>query len=172
MNECETLKDVIIPILASIVGGLFTFIGVYMTIQHEKKKEQEERKLQNKPLFYRLDPRQEYEYKEAVDFYLGVGNFDNKAGQIYGVIKNTDNAILVIEGVSVNGKIYKSLFGNVVDKNQIFNLFVNVSNSLNDNDEVIFKIKDIMNNQYDYKVDIKYKDEKYCEIIGFAEIEK
>lgn len=29
-----------------------------------------------------------------------------------------------------------------------------------------------MNNQYDYKVDIKYKDEKYCEIIGFAEIEK
>ena len=164
MNECETLKDVIIPILASIIGGLFTFIGVYMTIQHEKKKEQEERKLQNKPLFYRLDPRQEYEYKEAVDFYLGVGNFDNKAGQIYGVIKNTDNAILVIEWVSVNGKIYKSLFGNVVDKNQIFNLFVNV--------EVIFKIKDIMNNQYDYKVDIKYKDEKYCEIIGFAEIEK
>lgn len=57
MNECETLKDVIIPILASIIGGLFTFIGVYMTIQHEKKKEQEERKLQNKPLFYRLDPR-------------------------------------------------------------------------------------------------------------------
>ena len=50
MNECETLKDVIIPILASIIGGLFTFIGVYMTIQHEKKKEQEERKLQNKPL--------------------------------------------------------------------------------------------------------------------------
>lgn len=49
---------------------------------------------------------------------------------------------------------------------------MNVSNSLNDNDEVIFKIKDIMNNQYDYKVDIKYKDEKYCEIIGFAEIEK
>ena len=29
-----------------------------------------------------------------------------------------------------------------------------------------------MGMSYDYKVDIKYKDEKYCEIIGFAEIEK
>lgn len=64
-----------------------------------------------------------------------------------------------------------------MDKNQIFNLFVNVLKSLNDNDEVIFKIKDIMNNQYDYKVDIKYKEENMgaknyayinCEMLKWA----
>lgn len=172
MNKYEISKDIIIPILASIIGGIFTFIGVYITIKHEKNKEKEEQILFNKPLFCRLDYRQEYDAKKAVDFVLGVGNFDEKAGQIFGVIKNTDNAILIIDGVTVNGKKYKSLYGDVVDKNQIFNLYVNVSEKLKEDDEVIFIVKDIMENAYKYKVNIEYKDEENCEMIEFKEIKK
>ena len=104
MNKYEILKDIIIPILASIIGGIFTYIGVYITIKHEKNKEKEEQILFNKPLFCRLDYRQEYDAKKAVDFVLGVGNFDEKAGQIFGVIKNTDNAILIIDEPHKFGK--------------------------------------------------------------------
>lgn len=172
MDNMEILKNIIIPIVSAIIGGLCTFLGVLITILHEKKKEKEERLLVNKPLFYRLDLRQEYEHKSAVDFCLGVGNFDDKKGQIFGVIKNTDNAVLIIDGVSVNGKLYKSLYGDVVDKNQIFNLYVNVSEKVNKEDEIVFFVKDIMENKYEYKVETRYKDEKYSEIIGFKEIKK
>ena len=128
--------------------------------------------LSNKPLFYRLDLRQEYEAKSAVDFCLGVGNFDDKEGQIFGVIKNTDNAVLIIDNVSVNDKIYKSLYGDVVYKNQIFNLYINVSEKINKDDEIIFTVKDIMNNKYKYRIETKNEDEKYSEIIGFKEVKK
>lgn len=172
MDNMEILENIIIPTVSAIIGGLCTFLGVLITILHEKKKEKEERLLANKPLFYRLDLRQEYEYKSAVDFCLGVGNFDDKEGQIFGVIKNTDNAVLIIDGVSVNGKLYKSLYGDVVDKNQIFNLYINVSEKINKEDEIIFVVKDIMENKYEYRVETGYKDEKYSEIIGLKEIKK
>ena len=170
MEQFKILKDIIIPIVSAIIGGLFTFLGVFITIKHEKKKEKEEERLANKPLFYRLDLRQEYDYNKAVDFCLGVGNFDDKAGQIFEKKKNTDNAILIIEGVSVNNKLYKSLYGNVIDKNQIVNVYVNVSKKLDESDEIIFIIKDIMENEYKYKVEVQYKDSEYSEMIGFKEI--
>lgn len=172
MSKYEILKDIVIPVLSSIIGGICTFIGVYITIKHEKNKEKEEQILSNKPLFCRLDYRQEYDAEKAVDFVFGVGNFDEKAGQIFGVIKNTDNAILIIDGVSINGKKYKPLYGDAVDKNQVFNMYVNVLEKLSEDDEVVFIIKDIMKNEYKYKLEIKYNDEKFAEIIGFKEIKK
>ena len=60
MDNMEILENIIIPIVSAIIGGLCTFLGVLITILHEKKKEKEERLLANKPLFYRLDLRQEY----------------------------------------------------------------------------------------------------------------
>ena len=78
----------------------------------------------------------------------------------------------MIDGVSVNGKLYKSLYGDVVDKNQIFNLYINVSEKINKDDEIFFIVKDIMENKYKYRVETRYKDEKYSEIIGLKEIKK
>ncbi len=165
-----TVKEIIIPIVSAVIGGMFTFLGVFITIQHEKKKEKFERLLANKPLFYKIDYRQVYDDKSAVDFCFGVGNFDEKEGQIFGIIKNTDNAIFIIDGISVNGKIYKSIYGDVVDKNQIINLYVNVSNCINNDDEIIMIIKDIMNNRYEYKIEVQYKNVNYAEMIGFKEM--
>lgn len=167
MEGNEILKDIIIPIIASVIGGLFTVWGVYLTIKYEKEKEKEEKILSHKPLICRLDPMQQYDAKDTVDFRLEDSNSEEKR-KIFGVIKNTDNAILLIEGVSVNGKLYKSVYGNVVDKNQIFNLYVYVSEKINESDEVLFIIKDIMDNIYKYKLEIKC-DDNYSEIIGFKE---
>lgn len=35
----EAASNIIVPILSSIIGGLFTFGGVWLTIKHEQKKE-------------------------------------------------------------------------------------------------------------------------------------
>lgn len=170
MDNCELLKDIIIPIVASIIGGLFTVFGVYLTIKYEKQKDKEEKILSHKPLICRLDPMQQYDYKDTEDFQLTDCDMEEK-GKIFGVIKNTDNAILLIEGVSVNGKLYKPVYGNVVDKNKIFNLYVHVNEKISKNDELIFIVKDIMENEYKYKLEINY-DDKCSEIIGLKEIVK
>lgn len=39
MNDWELIKSIIIPICASIIGGIFTCIGVNITIIHENKRE-------------------------------------------------------------------------------------------------------------------------------------
>ena len=168
MDKYEIIKNIIIPILASIIGGCFTVGGVYLTIKYEKQKEKAEKLLSYKPLIYRLDPMQKYEYKNAVDFKLSDSDIE-ESWELWGIIKNTDNAILIIDGVVVNGKKYKPKFGNVVDKNQIFNLYVYVSEVINESDEVILIVKDIMDNIYKYKLDIKSDDEN-SEIIGLDEI--
>lgn len=41
----EIYKDVIGPILCSIIGGAFTVLGVYLTILYEKKKDNEKTKM-------------------------------------------------------------------------------------------------------------------------------
>ena len=43
MNCNEIIKDIIIPIVCSIIGGLCTFGGVYLTIKHENKKSKEDK---------------------------------------------------------------------------------------------------------------------------------
>lgn len=169
MNIYEILKDIIIPIISATISGLCTFWGVFITIQHEKRKEKEERVLANKPLFYRLDPMQEYPYKEAVDFIVQEIEAQEKEWKIWGILKNTDNAILIIDSVVINKKIYKPLYGDVVDKNQIFNFYLFTSEKIKCNDNIVLIIKDTMKNKYRYKLEIK-NDEKSSEIIGFKEI--
>ena len=164
----DCVKDVVIPIVSAIIGGLFTVGGVYLTIRHERKKEKERIVLANKPLICRLDPMQQYDYKSAVEFDIEEPGEEDK-GKIFGIIKNTDKAILIIDGVSVNGKLYKPRYGNVVDKNQIFYLRIYVSETIKETDDVLFIIKDIMENTYKYKLEIK-SDKKEAEIIGLKEI--
>ena len=38
MEQFKILKDITIPIVSAIIGGLFTFLGVFITIKHEEKK--------------------------------------------------------------------------------------------------------------------------------------
>lgn len=172
MDCNEVVKDIIIPIASAIIGGVFTFLSVFITIKHEKKNNREEILLANKPLFCRMDPNQQYDYKSAIDFCMGTGNFDDdKKSQIYGVIKNTDNAILIVDSIYINGKKYESLYGEVVDKNQIFNLYINTFEELNLNDEIVFIVKDIFGNIYRYKIEVKYTDKSFAEIVGFKEID-
>ena len=46
------------------------------------------------------------------------------------------------------------------------------ANDLNKDDEIIFTVKDIMNNKYKYRIETKNEAEKYSEIIGFKEVKK
>lgn len=68
--------DIIGPIICSIIGGIFTVGGVYLTIVYEKNKEKEEIKQANKPLFYLLHPMQDYNSDVAVTYAISSGKKD------------------------------------------------------------------------------------------------
>lgn len=171
MDCNEIIKDIIIPILSAIIGGVFTFLGVYITIKYEIKKDKEEKKLRDKPIFYRLDSMQQYPYKEAVDFILKENPDAKVEWKIWGILKNTDNAILIIDSVMINGAIYRSLHGDVIDKNQIVNLHIYTDKKVNKENEIIFNVKDIVGNEYTYMIETE-ESEKSSEIISFKEIKK
>ena len=48
MNDLNIISDVIIPIVASFIGGILTLGGVIITINTQKKKDIEDKKLRIK----------------------------------------------------------------------------------------------------------------------------
>ena len=166
----EIYRDVIGPILCSIIGGAFTVWGVYLTINYEKRKNNEKEKLSNKPLFYRIDPMQEYDYQNSIDYYMCENTKDTQY-KLYGIFKNTENALIILDYVTVNNKKYFPRYGNVIDKNKIVNLYVFIDDNLKTNDEVILSIKDVLDNQYEYRIEFEVDYNKNSSLIkGFSEI--
>ena len=49
MFTYDMLRDIWIPLLSGIIGGLFTLIGVILTIKYERKKDKIERTRNIKP---------------------------------------------------------------------------------------------------------------------------
>lgn len=166
----DIITNIVIPIISSIISGGLTLIGVLITIKSENRKRKEEIRIANKPLFYILDPKQEYDYQSTVSFYFNSENETKESNNyIYGIIKNTDKAILIFDCIQIGDKKYYSLNGNVVDKNVIFNLYINTTEKTN-NETIIFIIKDSLNNQYKYE--LTYSEENSKFISEYQEIVK
>ena len=49
MFTYDMFRDIWIPLLSGIIGGLFTLIGVILTIKYERKKDKIERTRNIKP---------------------------------------------------------------------------------------------------------------------------
>ena len=52
MSDLNIISDVIIPIVASLIGGLLTLGGVIITINTQNKKDKEANKMRIKPYLY------------------------------------------------------------------------------------------------------------------------
>lgn len=159
--------DIIGPLICSLIGGLLTVLGVYLTIRYEKKKDKDVIKFNSKPLFYRLDRRQDYDYKNAKNYYL---NDNNKSLiRIFGTFHNTDKAYLILNYASINNKKYFPINGNVIDKDEVFNLYIDVSEKLKNDKELVLVIKDVYDNTYEYIIEYKNDEKGYAEIENFKE---
>ena len=168
MDSNYIIAYIIIPIISSLIGGGLTLIGVLMTIKFENKKRKDEIKMAIKPLFYLINPLQDYDYRH-VSYYEFDNNYEDNNKHIEIIFKNTDNAILVFDNISVNGKKYYSQNGNIVDKNTTFNVSLSFSKDVIINEsEIIFTVKDSLNNNYKYKLGYKTKDSKHIDV--FEEI--
>ena len=153
MDFYEIYVDIISPIICSIVGGLFTVVGVYLTIVYEKNKQKEERKEANKPLFYLLHPMQDYNNDVAVTYVISSGKKEYQY-KIQGIFKNTEKSIIIIDYILVGNKKYYPRNGEVIDKDKIFYLDIYLEEKIRENADINLCIKDIFNNQYQYRLEL------------------
>lgn len=170
MQNFNMWLDVVLPIGCALISGGLTVLGVLLTIKHENKKNKETIRLSNKPIFYRIDPQQEFDSKSAHYFQFNF-NFEKDGTEIEGIFKNTDNSILILDRVISNGKEYYPSFGKVVDKNITFYLYVYLDENINSDDEIIIIVKDVLNNEYKYKIEFEMiKDRNIACISNIIEI--
>lgn len=161
MNTKEITCNIIIPIVAALLSGGLTLIGVLISIKHENKKRQEEKKDLIKPLFYLISPKQDYNYKTTTTYYFKNDNLESD-GCIEIILKNTDNAIMILDSIQIEENTYYPSNGNVVDKNIIFYSYVYVDKEtkIDDKTNMIMIVRDSNGNAYKYKLGYRNNQSK------------
>lgn len=147
--------------VGSILGSAITLFGVYQTIKYEKEKDFEKNQLNNKPYFYNIDPYGKYDPKEVIYFILSEdASFNNKKkSKQLAIIKNTDNAILIVDHISINNIKYYPAMGEVIDKNQVACLEIYSNNDI-ELKEIKLYVKDIIGNVYNYMLEHSAEEDK------------
>lgn len=156
---------IIVPIVSAIIGGGLTLIGVLITIKSENKKRSGELKLANKPIFYLINPMQDYDYKNAVFFRFD----DDKNGakrNIEFIFRNTDNAVLVFNYISIDDHKFFPTNGNVVDKATTFyiEVYATRDTKIEKNSSIVLSVKDLSGNVYNYELAYSSKDSKIIDV--------
>ena len=155
MSDLNIISDVIIPIVASLIGGLLTLGGVIITINTQNKKDKEANKMRIKPYLYANNPYQIIKGLDNADSFVMLNENGEKGDyEIEGIIKNTDNAILILR--------------NVIDKNTVFYLYV-FPNKIENDSNIYLTITDVMNNEYYYKMTCSFDGKKYYGINALEE---
>lgn len=169
MSNLNVISDIIIPIVAAFIGGILTLGGVIITINSQKKKDKEDNKMRIKPYLYANNPYQIINGLDKADNFVMLNESGEKGDyEIEGIIKNTDNAIMILKNVIIDGKYYYPEYGNVIDKNTVFYLYVYPNKIENDNN-MYLTITDVMNNEYYYKIICSFNGEKYYGINALEE---
>ncbi len=160
MEFNDLLTLVIIPLVSSVIGGGLTVWGVILTIKEDSRIRKEDIRIQNEPLFYILDPNQDYDNTNIKEY--DFKSIEEAKGYIQILFKNTDKTPFVLEYININGKTYLPQNGTVVDKNDIFFVNVHTNDNLmsNKNNNAYMAIKDVLNIEYKYKL-IYSKEKDY-----------
>lgn len=145
----EIFVDIVNPIICSFIGGLLTVVGVWLTIKYEKKKDLENQIFNNKPVFYRLDPMQNYDYKSAKDYYFNCDASDGSI-KIFGILQNTDKSYFFLDYILINGIKHNPKYGNSVGKDDVICLNIYTQEKLNDVQNISLIVQDVFENKYEY----------------------
>lgn len=147
--------ELFVSIYTAMIGGGITLIGVAWTINKNNADRKNDRRLAVKPLIYPFFPQSEYDYKQQVD--LIFCNKDKmKVYTFVGIIKNTDNGILIVEKAIVNGTNYEIKFPTVLDKNISGRVIIYDEAELEIESMYIIG-KDVLGNIFKYKIIVNQK---------------
>jgi len=161
-------KDRIATISGSIVGGALTLLGVLYTINKNKKQQEQEKRDKFKPYFVCKmsgEPRENLPVIDLSDIksrhFIKEKDLNEKSVENnlifrinYFSLLNTDESNFIIEDILIDGNsLDKSVtFSFIVPKNAEDFFYSSAYYISKEMPEVIFKIKDLLNEIYYYKL--------------------
>lgn len=146
----DIFTDIIIPLLAALIGGGITMWGVIRTIKHERKNALEQTMQAAKPWIFSLDAFEHYDYKNAGDIKLEGCSPMGENAKLAFIFRNTDNGIGIIEKFFTQNNEYTPVIGRILEKNSVNNVTVFLSENENLED-MYFIIRDVYGNKYKYR---------------------
>lgn len=154
--------NLFVDIYTAIIGGGLTLIGVAWTIKKNNDDRKHDQQASVKPLLYPIAHMSEYNYKEAVELYFYKSS-NNEKRIFLGVIKNTDNGVLIVKEAIINDEKYIMDFPVVLDKNIPGHISVRGNQELDIQSMYIIG-QDILGNIIKYKLMVN-KEKKDIEAI-------
>ncbi len=163
------IKDIFIPLLSAFIGGFITLAGVWLTIHRDKKRDEDNKKQSVKPWIYSLDPFEDYDHTNVSKYIMATSSDLNNTHLFQIIIKNTDNAICVLDEFVTEKKRYIPIRGKVVDKDRVIYLNIQIEEGETLKDMYLY-VKDIYGNRYKYKVYQTKKGNHIEEVTGEKEV--
>lgn len=151
-TQFENLQTIITTIVAAVLGGALTLVGVAWTIRRQDDLHRRDEKSKNKPMFRYCIVHNDIEDYVMVFCFEGID--DRKSGDFFHfdyVFKNFDNANFILEYIIVNDiKMYPQFDANI-EKNEYF-----IIRGLCKKGEIVTKyligVKDILGNDYTFEL--------------------
>lgn len=175
--ECkEVMTGITVPIICALLGGGITLGGVWATIKNEAKKDREARRIAAKPLAfsYQID----YKELKSDNSKRLVYSMISKSGKgslvVSGIIKNTDNGIMMLDRVESACSVYYPDQNRVVDKNTVIRLDIYLEDRVENLQDAYLYVKDIYGNQYKYAIDFtgNVVNISKCEDVSIADFDR
>lgn len=166
----NVVVDIVIPMLAALVGGGITMWGVVYTIKHEQKDTHEQTRKTAKPWIFSLDKFEHYDYKNAGQIKLEGISPLGEDSKLPFILRNTDNGIGIIEKFITANNEYLPVIGRILEKNSVNYVVVYLNQNENLKD-MRFIIRDVYGNRYQYRAFQSGKSGKgnHIEEIGLIE---
>ena len=111
------LQTIVTSIVSALYGGLLTLIGVAWTIRHTNKEKKEDELRSIRPFIYPFNPYNDFDIKHLMTFRFIEEDKANLKRKYIGMIKNTENGILILKELIVDNERFFIKHGNVLDKN-------------------------------------------------------
>lgn len=144
------LRDILIPIVSAVYGGLITLAGVAWTIKWTNENNLRQRKEEVRPLFYGGAIPKSDNIKLV---YFNISK-DDKYRLTFGRFKNTDKVAFTIVSIILGGITYLCTLNSVIDKGELFCVITNTDDKVEKIPEFIMNIKTIDGDMVSYKVTI------------------
>ena len=149
MNCTSVRTGIVVPVCSALLGGGLTLLGVWLTIKDQNKKEETARKAAARPWIFSCE---EYIPQDKKTYFMVPDSDYSQDMFISGIIKNTDNGILILDCVESEAVRYTSAGDNVVDKNSAVELVILLKNHVEPLKGFHLYIKDVYGNRYSYEM--------------------
>lgn len=160
MCTCQqVITQVIVPLVASLIGGAMTIAGVVITLRHQSKAEKSQKKLEAFPYLYSLERNKNTVNSpaHAPDIILKMDSdgaeSEDEPHYLLLHIQNSSNGIALINRIENGSETYYPIGSGVIDKDKAATLGIEL---LPRRSHMVHNwklyVNDIYKNEYCYEV--------------------